>query len=157
MGVRTEAASTRTITRSIRAVGTVALDERRIAVVAPRFEGWITKLLVDTTGQQVKKGEPLAEIYGPDLLLAQQEYRIARDAVGRVDEGDMTLHRNTNAIADATLARFRNWGISPALGKDGSLALTAPIDGIVMEKQAVDGLHFAAGDMLYRIADLSTV
>ena len=157
LGVRTEAAAARSITRSIRAVGTVALDERRIAVVAPRFEGWITRLLVNTTGQPVKKGEPLAEVYGPDLLLAQQEYRIARDAAGRVDAGDMTLHRNTNAIADATLARFRNWGISPALDKDGSLALTAPIDGIVMEKQAVDGLHFAAGDMLYRIADLSTV
>jgi len=157
LGVRTEAASTRTITRSIRAVGTVALDERRIAVVAPRFEGWITKLLVNTTGQPVRKGEPLAEVYGPDLLLAQQEYRIARDATGRVDEGDMMVRRNTNTIADAALARFRNWGISPALGKDGRLALTAPIDGIVMEKQAVDGLHFAAGDMLYRIADLSTV
>ena len=157
LGVRTEAASTRTITRSIRAVGAVALDERRIAVVAPRFEGWITKLLINTTGQPVKKGEPLAEVYGPDLVLAQQEYRIARDDAGKVDEGDVMVHRNTNAIADAALARFRNWGISPALGKDGRLALTAPIDGVVMEKQAVDGLHFAAGDMLYRIADLSTV
>jgi len=90
-------------------------------------------------------------------VLAQQEYRIARDAAGKVDGGDMAVHRNTSAIADAVLARFRNWGISPALGKDGRLALTAPIDGIIMEKQAVDGLHFGAGDMLYRIADLSTV
>lgn len=157
LGVRTEAAAMRTMTRSIRAVGTVALDERRVAVVAPRFEGWITKLLVSTTGQSVRKGEPLAEVYGPDLVLAQQEYRVARDAAHRVGDGDMTLHGNTNAIADAVLARFRNWGISPTAAKDGSLGLTAPIDGIVMEKQAVDGLHFAAGDMLYRIADLSTV
>ena len=157
LGVRTEAAATRSMSRSIRAVGTVALDERRIAVVAPRFEGWITRLLVNTTGQPVRKGERLAEVYGPDLVLAQQEYRIAREASGKVDDGDMTLHRNTNAIADAVMARFRNWGISPGAAKDGSLALTAPIDGIVMEKQAVDGLHFAAGDMLYRIADLSNV
>jgi len=157
LGVRTEAVAVRSMSHSIRAVGTVALDERRIAVVAPRFEGWITRLLVNTTGQPVRKGEPLAQVYGPDLVLAQQEYRIAREASGKVDDGDMMLHRNTIAIADAVLARFRNWGISPASAKDGSLALTAPIDGIVMEKQAVDGLHFAAGDMLYRIADLSTV
>jgi Cu(I)/Ag(I) efflux system membrane fusion protein len=165
LGVRTEAATARAMTRAIRAVGTVALDERRIAVVAPRFEGWIETLLVNTTGQPVRKGEPLAEVYGPDLQLAQQEYLVAREAAGDVDESDKTLHRNTNAIADAVLTRFRNWDISTdqltrLQGKGGvrrTLALTSPIDGVVMEKVAVQGLHFAPGDMLYRIADLSTI
>jgi len=159
LGVRTEPAAMHAMARTIRAVGTVAIDERRIAVVAPRFEGWIETLAVDTTGQPVRKGEPLAAVYGPDLLLAQHEYRVARAAVGRADESDGTVHGNTNAIADAVVARLRNWGISPDQLKQmkGSFALTAPMDGIVMEKQAVAGLHFAPGDMLYRIADLSTV
>jgi Cu(I)/Ag(I) efflux system membrane fusion protein len=152
LGVRSEQATERTMSRTIRAVGTVALDERRIAVVAPRFEGWIVKLPVNTTGQSVHKGEPLAEIYSPDLLLAEQEYRVARDA------------ESTNDITGAVLTRLRNWDISPDQiarlgGKDAkrTLALTAPMDGVVMEKQAVEGLHFASGDVLYRIADLSTV
>ncbi|MDB5394689.1 MAG: czcB [Rhodospirillales bacterium] len=165
LGVRTEAVAKRTMTRAIRAVGTVALDERRIAVVAPRFEGWIERLLVNTTGQSVRKGEALAEVYGPDLLLAQQEYMVARDAAENVEEGDTTLHRNASAITDAALARLRNWDISTdqlarLKGKGGvkrTLALAAPTDGVVMEKIAVEGLHFAPGDMLYRIADLSTV
>ncbi|HWK46908.1 MAG TPA: efflux RND transporter periplasmic adaptor subunit [Stellaceae bacterium] len=165
LGVRTEAAAEHTMSRTIRAVGTVALDERRISVVAPRFEGWIEKLLVNTTGQPVRKGEPLAEIYGPDLLLAEQEYLVARDAAGHVEMGDSTVYGNSNAIAEAVLTRLRNWGISAEqvarlTGKGGvkrTLALTAPMNGVVMEKLAVEGLHFAPGDTLYRIADLSTV
>jgi Cu(I)/Ag(I) efflux system membrane fusion protein len=155
-GVRTEAAAVRTMTRTIRAAGTVALDERRIAVVAPRFEGWIEKLLVSTTGEPVRKGQPLARIYSPDLLLAAQEYRVAQDAAHRAGDADVMVHGNTDAIADAVLQRFRNWDVAPAGGKAG-FVVTAPMDGIVMEKQAIDGLHFAPGDMLYRIADLSTV
>jgi Cu(I)/Ag(I) efflux system membrane fusion protein len=153
LGVRTEAAAERTMTRAIRAVGTVALDERHIAVVAPRFEGWIETLLVNTTGQSVRKGQALAEVYGPDLMLAQREYAVARSA------GDV----GGNPIADAVVDRFRNLGISPdqlaglKSKGGGKIALTAPIDGVVMEKIAVEGLHFAPGDMLYRIADLSTV
>jgi Cu(I)/Ag(I) efflux system membrane fusion protein len=165
LGVRTEVVSAHSMSRAIRAVGTIALDERRIAVVAPRFEGWIEKLLVNTTGQSVRKGEALAEIYGPDLLLAEQEYRVAREAARHVEGGDSTVHGNSGDIADAVLTRLRNWNISTdqvirpggkASGKR-TLVLTAPMDGVVMEKQAVEGLHFAPGDMLYRIADLSTV
>jgi Cu(I)/Ag(I) efflux system membrane fusion protein len=164
LGVRTEAAAERSMTRAIRAVGTVALDERHIAVVAPRFEGWIETLLVNTTGQSVRKGQALAEVYGPDLMAAQQEYAVARSAGGMGDDRG-TAHQAANPIADAVLDRFRNLGISPDQlaglkskgGGKAKLALTAPIDGVVMEKIAVAGLHFAPGDMLYRIADLSTV
>ncbi len=163
LGVRTEAAAEHTMTRAIRAVGTVALDERHIAVVAPRFEGWIETLLVNTTGQSVHKGQALAEVYGPDLILAQQEYAVARSAGDMGDDHGMA-HQRANPIADAVIDRFRNLGVSPdqisglkSKGGKGKLALTAPIDGVVMEKIAVEGLHFAPGDMLYRIADLSTV
>src|SRR5207248_10599218 len=73
LGVRTEVATRRSLTRSVRAVGTVMPDERRIGVVNPKFEGWIERVLVNTTGQQVGRGDPLVEIYSPDLALAQQE------------------------------------------------------------------------------------
>ena len=70
LGVRTAVAAHRSLARSVRAVGTVMPDERRIGVVNPKFEGWIERVLVNTTGQPVRRGEPLAEIYSPDLALA---------------------------------------------------------------------------------------
>ncbi|MCW3476390.1 efflux RND transporter periplasmic adaptor subunit [Limobrevibacterium gyesilva] len=151
LGVRTEVVSDRSMTRSIRAVGTIAVDERRLAVVAPRFEGWIEKLVVNTTGQPVRHGQPLFEVYSPELALAEQEYVMARQA--------------GPSIADATLIRLRNFGLPPdeiaRLKRTGSasrtLILAAPMDGIVLEKTAIEGMHFASGDALYRIADLSTV
>src|SRR5438445_10383668 len=165
LGVRTEAVSGRSLTRAVRAVGTVAADERRIGVVNPKFEGWIEQLLVSTTGQPVRPGEALAEIYSPDLVLAQQEYLVARNAAAAMAHADPMARDNARAIAAAALSRLRNWDISTdqlaRLQRTGAatrtLTLSAPTGGVVMEKPAVQGMHFAAGDMLYRITDLSTV
>ena len=165
LGVRTEAASRRSLARAVRAVGTVAADERRIGVVNPKFEGWIEQVLVSTTGQPVRPGEALAEIYSPDLVLAQQEYLVARNAAAAMAHADPMARDNARAIAAAALSRLRNWDISAdqlaRLQRTGvatrTLTLSAPIGGVVMEKPALQGMHFAAGDMLYRITDLSTV
>src|SRR5438093_4263372 len=165
LGVRTEAASLRSSAHTVRAVGTVAADERRIGVVNPKFEGWIEKLLVNTTGQSVRRGEPLLEVYSPDLVLAQREYLVARAAAADMAQADAMARDNAKAIADAALSRLKNWDISAdqlaRLQRTGvatrTLTLSAPIGGIVIEKPALQGLHFGAGDMLYRIVDLSTV
>ena len=165
LGVRTESVTRRSMAHMVRAVGTVAADERRIGVVNPKFEGWIEKLLVNTTGQTVRRGDPLLEVYSPDLVLAQREYLVARSASAEMAHADPVARDNARAIADAALARLKNWDISAdqlaRLQRTGSptrtLILRAPIAGVVMDKQALEGLHFAAGDMLYRIADLSTV
>jgi Cu(I)/Ag(I) efflux system membrane fusion protein len=165
LGVRTEAASLRSMAHTVRAIGTVAADERRIGVVNPKFEGWIEKLLVNTTGQAVRRGEPLLEVYSPDLVLAQREYLVARAALTDMVHADAMARDNAKAIAEAALSRLKNWDISAdqlaRLQRSGTaartLTLNAPIGGIVIEKTALQGLHFAAGDMLYRITDLSTV
>lgn len=165
LGVRTEAAAVRPMSRTIRAIGTVALDERSMTVVAPKFEGWIDRLVVNTTGQPVHRGDPLAEIYSPALVVAEREYLLAQQAVGAMAGADVTARRSAEDLADAALARLRNWDISgdqlARLARSGvvtrTLTLRAPADGLVMEKVALQGLHFAPGDMLYRIADLSTV
>jgi hypothetical protein len=88
LGVRTEAASLRPMAHTVRAVGTVAADERRIGVVNPKFEGWIEQLHVSTTGQTVRRGEPLLEVYSPDLVLAQREYLVARSAATDMAHAD---------------------------------------------------------------------
>jgi Cu(I)/Ag(I) efflux system membrane fusion protein len=165
LGVRTEAASLRPMAHTVRAVGTVAADERRIGVVNPKFEGWIEKLLVNTTGQTVRRGEALFKVYSPDLVLAQREYLVARSAAADMAHADAMARDNANAIAAAALSRLKNWDISAEqlarLQRSGvaerTLTLNAPISGIVMDKPALQGLHFGAGDMLYRIVDLSTV
>src|SRR5438309_3786319 len=112
LGVRTEAASRRSLARAVRAVGTVAADERRIGVVNPKFEGWIERVLVSTTGQPVRRGEALAEVYSPDLALAQQEYLVARNAAASMAHADPMARDNARAIAAAALSRLRNWDIS---------------------------------------------
>jgi len=165
LGVRTEPVARRSMAHTVRAVGTVAADERRIGVVNPKFEGWIEKLLVNTTGQTVRRGDALLEVYSPDLVLAQREYLVARAAAAGMAQADPMARDNAKAIADAALSRLKNWDISAdqlaRLQRSGSashtLTLRAPLGGIVMDKQALEGLHFAAGDMLYRIVDLSTV
>jgi Cu(I)/Ag(I) efflux system membrane fusion protein len=165
LGVRTEAASLRSMEHTVRAVGTVAADERRIGVLNPKFEGWIEQLHVSTTGQAVRRGEPLLEVYSPDLVLGQREYLVARSAAAEMAHADPMARDNAKAIAAAALSRLKNWDISAdqlaRLQRTGvatrTLTLSAPIGGIVIEKPALQGLHFGAGDMLYRIVDLSIV
>ncbi|WP_374297174.1 efflux RND transporter periplasmic adaptor subunit [Sphingomonas sp.] len=150
LGVRTEAAAMRVVARTIRAVGIVQFDERGLAVVSPKFEGWIERLDVASTGQAVRKGDRLLDVYSPDLVAAEQEYLIARGA-------------GMPSLREAALARLRNWDIPATeveqLARTGkvtrTLTLRAPADGVVIEKPAVAGMRFAPGDTLFRIADPS--
>ena len=151
LGVRTEVAGLRTMTRAVRAVGTVAVDERRVAVVAPRFEGWIEKLLVSASGDPVRAGQKLFEFYSPDLALAEQDYVIARQVSGALAQGALSRLANLNVPPDE-IARLRKTG-----RVNHTAAVLSPMNGVVMEKTAVQGMRFASGDTLYRIAGLSNV
>ena len=165
LGVRTETVAMRVVARILRAVGTVQFDERRLAVVNPKFEGWIENLNVNTMGQAVRRGEPLLEVYSPDLVAAQQEYLIARDAAMHMGGADSMARTGAGSLREASLTRLRNWDIPATeveqLARSGkvtrTLTLRAPVDGVVTEKNAIAGMRFAPGDTLFRIADLSQV
>jgi Cu(I)/Ag(I) efflux system membrane fusion protein len=165
LGVETIAVERRSLTQTVSAVGTVQPDERRLFIVNTKFEGWIEKLHVGATGQTVRRGEPLMEIYAPELVVAEREYLLASQSVQAVATGNAEVSVAARQLGDAALQRLKNWDISgdqiKRLQRDGTvartLALRAPADGIVLEKMAVEGMHFMAGDTLYRIADLSTV
>ena len=171
LGVQTEPAQRRILSRPVRAVGMIAPDERRLFIVAPRFEGWIERLLVNTTGQTVKRGETLMAVYSPALITAQREYLLAGQDLRSPDpnlpaplaqrrEGD---RERVSQLTETALQRLRNWEISDdqieRLRQEGrpqqNLLLKAPVDGVVLEKTAVQGMRFMPGDPLYRIADLS--
>ena len=165
LGVRTEPAALRDLIRTVRAVGIVQANERGLYTVAPRFEGWIQKLYVNTTGQAVRKGQPLMDIYSPDLITAQQEYLIAVKGMQSVKEGSPEVQASMHQLMESALQRLRNWDISEAelkqLQKDGKtrqyLTLRSQANGVVLEKPSIEGKRFMAGEMLYQIADLSSV
>jgi RND family efflux transporter MFP subunit len=160
MGVRTEAVARRDLSPEVRAPGKIQVDEARVAVVNARVMGYAEKLYADVTGQRVRKGKPLLELYSPDLASAQEEYlqalRYAR-AAGKAAGGD--------ELAESARRRLANWGLSPGefaeLERAGharsTFALAAPITGIVLEKKVVRGQNVAPGMELYTLADLSKV
>jgi len=153
LGVRTDVAARRTIFRQVQAVGTVQLDERRLFVVAPKFEAWIENLLVDTTGAPVRQGQALMEVYSPELVLAQQEYLVARRTGGSNDLAEASLQRLRNLdVPEEEIDRLRKTGKASR-----TLTYRAPAGGVVLEKAAVKGMRFMPGETLYRIADLSNV
>lgn len=165
LGVTTEKVARRPIARTVRAVGTVQADERRLHAISPKFEGWAKKLLVSTTGAAIRAGQPLMEVYSPDLITAQQEYAIARKGLKQAESGPPEIRRNMETLAEGSLERLRNWDISePEIRRlrDGqqagpTLLVRSPIDGVVLEKMVVEGMRFMPGETLYRLADLRAV
>lgn len=165
LGVRVEAAEARSLEKVVRAVGRVEPDERRLYTIAPKFEGYVEKLHVNVTGQAVSKGQPLFEVYSPELVSAQREYAIAVQGVQAMQGADKEARSGMQQLAEASLARLKNWDISEAqvnsLASSGetkrTLTFRSPVNGIVTEKKAVQGMRFMPGEALYQIADLSAV
>lgn len=165
LGVKTEVAGLRSLDRVVRASGRIEPDERRIYDIAPKFEGYVERLLVNATGQPVRKGQPLFEVYSPELVSAQREYAIAAQGVDSLKGAGGEAQAGMQALAAASLARLKNWDISAAqvkaLAKSGetkrSLSFLSPVTGVVTEKKAVQGMRFMPGDTLYQVTDLSSV
>jgi len=165
LGVKTEAVGFRDLKSTIRAVATVQANERSLHTVTSKFDGWIQRLHVNTTGQAVKKGEALMDVYSPDLITAQQEYLIAKRGVQTLAAGSAEAQASMQRLMDSALQRLRNWDISETelqrLAQDGKttqyLTLRSPANGVVLEKPAIQGKRFMAGEVLYQVADLTQV
>jgi Cu(I)/Ag(I) efflux system membrane fusion protein/cobalt-zinc-cadmium efflux system membrane fusion protein len=166
IGVRTAPVERRPLTRTIRTIGRIDYDEARVAHVHTKFSGWIEKTYVNTTGEVVKKGDVLVEIYSPQLVSAQEEYLDALNNLKTVGSSVSPATRsNLKGILASTRRRLEYFDISDAqieeLGRTGkvrkTLALISPFNGIVVEKHALDGMEIKPGMRLYVIADLSEI
>ncbi|HJW23420.1 MAG TPA: efflux RND transporter periplasmic adaptor subunit [Rhodocyclaceae bacterium] len=165
LGVRTEAAQVRSLDRVVRASGRVEPDERRTYAITPKFEGYVERLFVNVTGQPVSKGQALFEVYSPELVSAQREYAIAAQGVEALGEAGGQAQASMRQLAESSLLRLRNWDIPEAqvkaLAKSGetkrTLTFRSPVNGIVTEKKALQGMRFMPGEALYQVADLSSV
>jgi Cu(I)/Ag(I) efflux system membrane fusion protein len=139
--------------RELALVGKVTVDETRQRVITARVPGRLDRLVVAATGGEVARGEPLAEIYSPELYRARAELLAAREAVRRGDPGA----RVNLASAEE---RLRLWDLDPdrvaASGGD-RVPITAPLAGTVVRKDAVEGAYVGTGQPLFAIADLSRV
>lgn len=165
LGVRTEAAQMRVLDKTVRAAGRVEPDERRLYTIAPKFEGYVERLHVNVTGQPVAKGQPLFEVYSPELVSAQREYAIAVHGVEALKAAGGETQAGMTQLAESSLQRLRNWDISDEQIKaltrsettQRTLTFRSPATGIVMEKKALQGMRFMPGEVLYQVADLSRV
>ncbi len=157
IGVETGTAIMKDLTKSIRAVGKIDYDERQISNVSLKFDAWIGDLKADYVGTKVERGQVLFTVYSPELLSAQQEYLESRQRLASRGPDD--------SLVQAARKRLMLWDVSAAqvraLERRGQpieyLPIFAPNSGTVVEKMIVEGSHMKTGDMLLRIADLSTV
>lgn len=146
LGVRTEEVQERPLTRNVRAFASLQFDERKQVVIAPKFGGWIEKLYVNATGDQVRAGQPLFEVYSPELNVLQQEWLLA----GRSSSTAEKLRYLD--YPEAELDKLRR-GEKPSR----TVVVPAPSAGTVIEKTAIEGMRFQPGDALFRIVDTSTM
>ncbi|MGE0041987.1 MAG: FixH family protein [Vicinamibacterales bacterium] len=166
IGVRTVEASRGPVSEAVRATGLVRADETRQVDVNLKVPGWIERLYVDYTGRAVRKGEPLFDLYSPELVAAQQEYLLAirsRQAVSGSSIPD-ALRLGDDVVA-AARERLRLWDLSDeqidAIASSGQATRTitfrAPVSGRVLDKAAMLGMRVTPGQTLFRIVDLSRV
>jgi Cu(I)/Ag(I) efflux system membrane fusion protein len=168
IGVKIVEASTKHLRRTIRTVGRIEIDERRLATVNTKFPGWIERLYVDYTGRYVRRGEVLAEIYSPELLAAQQEFiDLLRWRSMRKPESPWgaMLTADADTLLEATKQRLRLWDITEEqirqIEQTGrpvrTVKILSPVSGYVIQKMAVLGMRVMPGEKLYDVADLSSV
>jgi Cu(I)/Ag(I) efflux system membrane fusion protein len=164
LGVKTALVEKTEIAKTVRSVGIIEADERRMHDVTLRFDGFIEKLFVNATGQSVRRGQPLFELYSPDLISAQNEYLLARQSQRLLADGQDWVQSGITSLADGSLERLKNWGIAAedlSRLQQGQILRTvivrSPAAGVILEKTAVAGARAMAGETLFKIADLSTV
>ena len=159
MGIRTAEVTRGPLRRLIHTVANVDYDETALADVTTKYKGWIEKLYVDSTGALVNSGDPLFEIYSPELYSAQTEYLAALSAPSGSPSAE------DHALLDSARNKLKFYDISDAqiaeLEKTRqvtkTLTITAPIAGFVVEKNVVVGQMVDSGMKLYRLGDIGVV
>ncbi len=166
MGIRTAIAEKRDLSRTIRTVGLVAYDEPKQFSINSKIAGWVERLYVNETGQFVKKGQKLLEIYSPDLVSAQEEFLLAlNNQLALANSAFPEIAEGARRLLESSRKRLRLWDISDdqiqRLEKtrkvEKTMVLQAPYDGIVNMKMVYEGMYVKAGMELFQISDISKV
>ena len=165
-GIQSAPAVREAISHPVRAVGVVVPDERRVRRVQAKIEGWIEKLHANFTGELVKKGQPLMEIYSPELVSTQREYLLARAGADRMKESPYEDARQmSSGLAQAARTRLKLFDVPESfieeLERTGqvrrTVTLNAPVSGYVTGKDVFEGTRVSPGMDLLTVTDLSRV
>ena len=166
MGVRVGKAVKKTMTKHIRTVGSVTYNETQLFIASSKFDGWIENLHVDFVGENVEKGQPLYDIYSPEVLTAQQEYLLAYDQFKNLPKNaSKNVKSATERMMTASRTRLRYWDIEESNIKEletsrkirKTVTINSPATGVVVKKNVFIGHYVKAGMHQYEIANLSTV
>jgi len=166
MGVRTAEVKRQPFYRQIRTVGHVDYNEDELYNINVKFPGWIEELHVEREGEPVRKGQALFNVYSPELVATQEEYLLAYKNSERLSASDIkTVSSGAERLLKSARKRLEYWDITGAqierLQQTGeiqkTLTIYSPANGVVIEKNAVEGAYVKGGEKLFQIADLSTV
>ncbi len=166
MEVETVPVERRFVTAEVRMVGKVDHDETRLAHIPARMPGRIDRLFVNYTGITVRKGDHMAEYYSPELLVAQQELLLAyKDLRAKENAPEKSYSLSPRQVFDSVKKKLELWGLTEknidAILNTGKVSdhvtLYAPVSGIVVHRNALEGKYFKTGENLFTISDLSKV
>lgn len=166
MAVRTEDIEIRTLKRSIRTVGRIDYDETKVFYINTKIEGWAEKLYVDFPGQVVEKGQPLIDIYSPELVNTQEEYLLAWESKEKLKMSKFPeISRGVNELLNSSRRRLKLWDITDeqieTLKKTKetkkTMTIHSPVKGIVLEKNVLEGGYVKSQIHIYKIADISHI
>jgi len=166
IGVKIEKVKRRTLRHEIRTVATLTYDERKVHHIHTKYGGWIEKLHVDFTGQEVKQNDLLMEIYSPELVSTQEDLVLALKYKESLKDSTFAeLTESADSLLASTKRRLQLFDIPEhqidELMRDKKITKTmhihSPVQGFVIEKKALHGMRVQPGMSLYMIADLSNI
>jgi Cu(I)/Ag(I) efflux system membrane fusion protein/cobalt-zinc-cadmium efflux system membrane fusion protein len=166
MGVRLARVQRKPLVKYIRTYGTITYDETKIYTVNTKFNGWIEKLYVNFEGDKVKKGQPLFDIYSPQLVSTQEEYLLALQQYNSLSNSSYSrIQEGAQRLLEATRTRLRYWDLTEEQIQDlektkkmrKTLTIYSPAGGVVAKKNAFAGHYVKEGENQYEIVDLSKV
>jgi Cu(I)/Ag(I) efflux system membrane fusion protein len=163
-GVQVAEVRTATLKTDIAAFGRVEQPEAQLAAVSARIGGRVDKLYVQYTGERVRNGQPVADIYSPEVATAIEEYHLAEENRNQLKQSDDAFARTqADALVKASQHKLELWGISGkqsnAPEKDGvpHVTIYAYASGTVVDRKVTQGQYVNAGDTLFTVADLNQV
>lgn len=163
--VSTSIAKKMSLEKEIRAAGTIEYAEPLFRHISTRFPGRIEKLYLTYTGQKIRKGDPVADLYSPEAISAQQEYLLAKDSYNQVKDSPAIVTDGALALLEQSKQKLLLWGFTDLQREElersnkakNIVTIYSPISGTVVKKN-VDPQHYSqAGEDIYDVADLSTV
>jgi len=163
-GVQVAEVRTATLKTDIAAFGRVEQPEAQLAAVSARIGGRVDKLYVQYTGERVRSGQPVADIYSPEVATAIEEYHLAEENRNQLRQSDDASARTqADALIKASQHKLELWGISskqsdaPEKGGVPHVTIYAYASGTVVDRKVTQGQYVNAGDTLFTVADLNQV